>query len=110
MHTAAWHCQAPPVISTKNPRALSRYVAGGYVFDVATSLTYTLGVLTFVETRLFTGLVEQYLSDEEYAALQQVLVAQPDAGDVIRGSGGVRKLRWRAAGRGKPAGSGSSTT
>ena len=61
-------------------------------------------MLTFVETKQFTALVPQYLSDEDYAALQQALVARPDAGDVIRGSGGVRKLRWRIAGRGKRGG------
>jgi hypothetical protein len=37
-------------------------------------------VLTFVETRLFTDLVQRYLSDEEYAELQQMLAAQPEAG------------------------------
>ena len=61
-------------------------------------------MLTFVETKLFTSLVGQYLSDEEYAALQQALTANPDAGDVIRGSGGVRKLRWGLASRGKRGG------
>ena len=61
-------------------------------------------MLTFIETRLFTSLVQQYLSDDDYAALQQALVVTPDAGDVIRGSGGVRKLRWGVAGRGKRGG------
>ena len=60
--------------------------------------------VTFVETKLFTDLVQDYLSDDEYAALQQSLVANPEAGDVIPGSGGVRKLRWRVAGRGKRGG------
>ena len=57
--------------------------------------------MTFVETKLFTELVLDYLSDDEYAALQQSLVVNPEAGDVIPGSGGVRKLRWGVAGRGK---------
>ena len=61
-------------------------------------------VFTFVETRLFTGLVPQYLSDDEYADLQRVLIADPEAGDVIRGTGGVRKFRWGVAGRGKRGG------
>jgi mRNA-degrading endonuclease RelE of RelBE toxin-antitoxin system len=61
-------------------------------------------VLTFIETKLFTSLVQQYLADDEYAALQQALVTTPDAGDLIRGSGGVRKLRWGVAGRGKRGG------
>jgi hypothetical protein len=59
---------------------------------------------TFVETRLFTRLVQEYLSDVEYGALQQALVANPEAGDLIPGSGGVRKLRWSVAGRGKRGG------
>ena len=61
-------------------------------------------MLTFVETKLFTSLVHKYLSDDEYAALQQALTDNPEAGDVIRGSGGVRKVRWGAAGRGKRGG------
>ena len=44
-------------------------------------------------------MVGQYLSDDEYAALQQALMASPDAGDVVRGSGGVRKLRSGLPGR-----------
>jgi len=60
--------------------------------------------VTFVETKLFTQLVQDYLSDDEYAALQQFLVVNPEAGDVIPASGGVRKLRWGVAGRGKRGG------
>ena len=61
-------------------------------------------MLTFVETKLFTQLVQNYFSDDEYAALQNAIVANPQAGDLIRGSGGVRKLRWGLAGRGKRGG------
>jgi hypothetical protein len=60
--------------------------------------------VTFVETKLFTELVRDYLSDDEYAAMQQFLVVNPEAGDVIPGSGGVRKLRWGVADRGKRGG------
>jgi hypothetical protein len=49
-------------------------------------------------------LVQEYLSDDEYATVQQSLVVNPEAGDVIPGSGGVRKLRWGVAGRGKRGG------
>lgn len=61
-------------------------------------------MISFVETRLFTRLVHDYLSDEEYAKLQEALIIEPEAGDVIPGSGGVRKLRWGVAGRGKRGG------
>jgi hypothetical protein len=61
-------------------------------------------VLTFIETRLFTRLLAEHLSDDEYAALQWMLASDPIAGDLVRGSGGVRKVRWRARGRGKSDG------
>jgi hypothetical protein len=48
--------------------------------------------------------VSEYLSDDEYRELQRTLIGNPEAGDVVPGSGGVRKLRWRAAGRGKRGG------
>ena len=61
-------------------------------------------MFTFVETPLFTRLVTEYLSDEEYGELQVALIQNPDAGAVIPGSGGVRKLRWALPGRGKRGG------
>ena len=61
-------------------------------------------MISFVETKLFTRLVQEYLSDDEYSELQQVLLVNPEAGPVIPGSGGVRKLRWGVAGRGKRGG------
>ena len=61
-------------------------------------------MLTFVETKLFTKRLREYLADDEYRALQEALIANPQAGDIIRGSGGVRKLRWNVAGRGKRGG------
>jgi len=59
---------------------------------------------SFIETKLFSQLVAEYLSDEEYSKLQQTLIEKPDAGDVIPGSGGIRKLRWKGGGRGKRGG------
>lgn len=53
---------------------------------------------------MFTRLVQEYLSDQEYTALQTALMKNPEAGAVIPGSGGVRKLRWAAPGRGKRGG------
>ena len=58
----------------------------------------------FVEAPLFTKLVGEYLTDEEYAALQASLIEDPELGDVISGSGGVRKVRWGTRGRGKRGG------
>lgn len=58
----------------------------------------------FIETKLFTRLSSELLSDDEMRELQMALIADPQAGDVIPGTGGVRKLRWRAPGRGKRGG------
>jgi hypothetical protein len=57
-------------------------------------------VFTFIETRLFAGLREDHLSDDELTRLQQYLIDNPEQGDVIPGSGSVRKIRWGVAGRG----------
>lgn len=61
-------------------------------------------MFSFIESRLFTRLVVTYLNDDEYRALQLELSRNPDAGPVIPGSGGVRKIRWAAQGRGKRGG------
>jgi len=58
----------------------------------------------FIESSLFTKMVYDYLSEEDYVAFQQFLLEHPEAGDVVRGSGGVRKVRWARAGTGKSGG------
>ena len=50
--------------------------------------------MEFIEAPLFTRRVHDYLTDDEYAALQWALALRPEAGAVIPGSGGIRKLRW----------------
>jgi mRNA-degrading endonuclease RelE of RelBE toxin-antitoxin system len=61
-------------------------------------------MFSYIETRLLSRLVQEYLTDQEYGQLQDELIKSPEAGAVFRGSGGVRKLRWSAAGRGKRGG------
>ena len=61
--------------------------------------------MVIIETPIFTKLVAGILQDEEYRLLQQALVDSPDAGAVMPGSGGLRKPRWSAEGRGKRGGS-----
>lgn len=60
--------------------------------------------MVFVETPTFTKRVLQLLDDENYTMLQTHLASRPDAGNVIRGSGGLRKIRWAAKGHGKRGG------
>ncbi|MEX2525224.1 MAG: type II toxin-antitoxin system RelE/ParE family toxin [Gammaproteobacteria bacterium] len=61
-------------------------------------------MFSFIETRMFTRLVQNYLSDDEYREMQEALIENPEAGKVIRATGGVRKFRWKAPGRGKSGG------
>jgi hypothetical protein len=58
----------------------------------------------FVESSLFSKMVYDYLSEDDYTSFQQFLLEQPEAGDVVKGSGGVRKVRWARAGAGKSGG------
>ena len=60
--------------------------------------------MIFIETSIFTRLIVELLNDKEYESLQKFLLKRPDAGDIIPGSGGVRKLRWGKEGTGKRGG------
>ena len=60
--------------------------------------------MRFVETRKFTEQIQEALAPEEYRRLQLALAVQPDLGRVIPKSGGLRKVRWVAEGRGKRSG------
>ena len=48
--------------------------------------------MIFIETSLFTKLLPSYLGDDDYRGLQNYLLQHPESGDVVRGSGGVRKV------------------
>lgn len=54
-------------------------------------------MLTFVETPVFSRQIGEILRDDEYRRLQEFVVAQPLAGDLIPETGGARKLRWSIA-------------
>ncbi|MGQ0571471.1 MAG: hypothetical protein ACT4P5_18365 [Armatimonadota bacterium] len=60
--------------------------------------------MVLVETTIFTRQLLGLLSDDEYRRLQVVLASRPSAGTLIKGSGGLRKMRWASGGRGKRGG------
>ncbi|MEJ0039923.1 MAG: type II toxin-antitoxin system RelE/ParE family toxin [Gammaproteobacteria bacterium] len=60
--------------------------------------------MIFIETPVFTRQVKESLSDDDYRLLQLLLAVRPDAGDLIKGGGGIRKVRWALPGRGKSGG------
>ena len=68
-----------------------------------TALPYN-DFMEFIETSLFTRLIYEYLTDDEYLGLKGFLVKYPESGNVVPGSGGVRKLRWGTLAKGKRGG------
>lgn len=67
-------------------------------------MAYNHHFMVIVESPLFTRLIKELMSDDEYRSLQEALIQRPDRGDIITGSGGLRKVRWKLEGRGKSGG------
>ena len=60
--------------------------------------------MVIIETSVFSRLIQELMSDEDYRALQEALITRPESGDIIKGSGGLRKIRWKLEGQGKRGG------
>ena len=61
--------------------------------------------MEIIETPVFTEAITKLMPDDDYRKMQQALVRCPLAGDQIKKSGGLRKLRWKSGGKGKRGGS-----
>lgn len=61
--------------------------------------------MIFIETPIFTKRLKELLDDDSYREFQNFLAVNPNAGDVIQGTGGLRKVRVATSGRGKRGGS-----
>jgi hypothetical protein len=61
-------------------------------------------MFTVIETPTFVRLANDCWNDEDRSRFISFIAGSPDAGDVVPGSGGVRKVRWATAGRGKRGG------
>ena len=66
-------------------------------------MAYITGMI-FIETSIFTNEIQKLLPDDEYRILQHNLMIRPSAGNLIKGSGGLRKIRWKSPGEGKRGG------
>jgi len=60
--------------------------------------------MIIVETTVFSKLIGQLMDNDHYRELQELLIENPEIGDLIQGSGGLRKIRWKLTGRGKRGG------
>ena len=67
-------------------------------------MLYISDGMVIMETHTFTRLIKALLDDGDYQELQEVLITRPDAGDLIKNSGGLRKIRWNLPGKGKSHG------
>ena len=86
-------------------KALDDYVkCEQYTRDIYANDVHLGEDMVIIETSVFTRIIKELMSDDEYLELQKSLITRPDAGDLIRHSGGLRKLRWKLEGRGKSGG------
>jgi len=60
--------------------------------------------MRIIETPIFTKEIIKLLSDDSYRLMQQELILRPEAGALIKGSGGLRKIRWAESCKGKRGG------
>jgi len=60
--------------------------------------------MIIVETSVFTRRINELMPDDQYRELQEALTENPEIGDLIQGSGGLRKVRWKLPGQGKRGG------
>ena len=61
-------------------------------------------IMIIIETSVFSRLIQELMSDDEYRSLQEALITRPESGDLIKGSSGLRKIRWKLEGQGKRGG------
>ena len=55
--------------------------------------------MVIIETAVFSRLIQEMMDDDDYRLLQEALVIRPEMGDFIKGSGGLRKVRWKRKGQ-----------
>ncbi len=94
----------PPVPPSEifSRRHKPSHLLGHLRICVYTQIAYTSHMeAIFKELSAFEANRVSYMDDDQYSSLQQYLLKSPRAGDVIAGTGGLRKLRWADPGRSK---------
>ena len=102
------------VASSGDKPAVRPILSQGYVTILVTNVLYRNAVyscvvddapeITVLQLPKFKAEATELIGTDGIEALAVYLIDHPDAGDVIPGSGGVRKLRWAAKGKGKRGG------
>ena len=82
-------------------RARSWHVAGSLSLLRQCRSMFTMQVFS---TRTYERAIRKLLGEDARKKMEASIAAAPDAAPVIRGTGGIRKLRWAASGRGKRGG------
>ncbi len=73
------------------------------MFDKSAALPHLKPVRVFA-TKTYERAIRKLMSEADRHAIEAAIVADPTAAPVIRGTGGIRKLRWAGSGRGKRGG------
>ena len=97
-------CPWPEIAASQTAALPATCTRQPLVFCATPSMTYNGAMYTIIETPTFAADARDIWTDEERSAFFAWLAANPEAGDVIPGSGGCRKVRWSIAGAGKRGG------
>lgn len=87
-----------------DPVTLGVGLRHGVAQPTTTALPYTRAVRTVAETAIFIRYAADVWTNAERIAFINWIAANPEAGDLIKGSGGCRKVRWSTSGTGKRGG------
>jgi hypothetical protein len=83
-----------------------------FILEAKAPITYSLiseGLMSVAETAPSIRQAAKLWTEDDRSAFVNYIAANPDAGDVIADTGGLRKIRWSRPGTGKRGGDGSST-
>ena len=104
LRSVARRCFGPIARACRSVKLRKKTASGAAGYRCNTSLTYNFCVYNIIETPVFSADARGIWTEGERGEFCAWLAANPEAGDVIPGSGGCRKVRWVRAGVGKRGG------